>query len=299
MNSEPKTFYKSRLLGKISSKALEELKKNLRKASQERARLVEQLDAQEKQLNRLKMKRRWLGWFPLSKVLSGKVSEWDTAIATGETLVEDSKRDLQRCKVEIEIELAGNLEAAFGALYHAYSQVQQSDRIWDITTSQKIDRVALRTTADHVVDRKPVEFGKSNLDIVSCDYEALHLQNANGADLYIYPLFIVMRDEREIALIDLRDVELHYSQSGFVEEETVPEDAEIVSHTWAKANKDGSRDKRYKDNYQIPVVRYGQIHLDTKQGLNEVYMVSNADALLEFVSIFDDYKGVLASVQRV
>jgi hypothetical protein len=295
MHPGPKTFYKSRLIGKISSGALEELKENLRKASRERADLIRQLHAQQKQLKRLKLKRRWLGWFPLSKVLGDKVSEWDTAIAGSETQVRDSKQKLQKCKVEIEIELAGNMEAAFGALYHAYSQVQQSDRIWDITTSQKVDRVALRTAADHAVDRKLVRFGKTSLDIVSCDYEALHLQNANGADLYIYPLFIVMRDERELALIDLRDVDLHYSQSGFVEEETVPEDAELVGHTWAKTNKDGSRDKRYKNNCQIPILKYGQIHLETEQGLNEVYMVSNADALLEFASIFDDYKEVLTS----
>lgn len=296
MHSEPKTFYKSKLVGKISSEALQELKENLRKASQERAELIEQLDAQREQLHRLKLKRKWLGWFPLSKLLSGKVSEWDAGIARAETLLEDSERDLQKCKVEIEIELADNLEAAFGALYHAYSQVQQSDCIWDITTSQKVDRIALRTTADQAVDRKPVRFSKASLDIVSCDYEAFQLENANGADLYVYPLFIVMRDEEELALIDLKDVEVDCRQAGFVEEETVPRDAEIIDHTWAKANKDGSRDKRYKDNYQIPIVRYGQIHLKTEQGLNEVYMVSDADALLEFARIFDDYKEVLASV---
>ena len=43
------------------------------------------------------------------------------------------------------------------------------------------------------------------------------------------------------------------------------------------------------------IVRYGQIHFKTEQGLNEVYMVSNADALEEFASIFDDYKEVLTS----
>ena len=66
----------------------------------------------------------------------------------------------------------------------------------------------------------------------------------------------------------------------------------------SKVNKDGSRDKRYKDNYRIPILRYGQIHLKTDQGLNEVYMVSNADALLEFASIFDDYQEVLTSASE-
>lgn len=295
MQQGPKTFYKSRLVGKITSEALEELKENLRKAFQERKVLTEQLNTQQKQLNRLKLKRRLLGWFPLSKMFSGKVSEWVEGIAKSESQVKDSEQKLQECKVAIEIELAENAEAGFGTLYNAYSQVQKSDRIWDITTSQKVDRVALRTTADQSVDRKPVKFDKISLDIVSCDYEALHLQNANGEDLYIYPLFIVMRDNTDIALIDLRDVELHYSQSGFIEEEAVPEDAKLIGHTWAKTNKDGSRDKRYKDNYQIPILRYGQVHFKTEQGLNEVYMVSNADALQEFASIFDDYKEVLAS----
>jgi hypothetical protein len=194
-----------------------------------------------------------LGWSPLSKLYRKKVIEWENEIAQLEKSVSETKEDLEKCIVEIEIVIDGNVEAGFGTLNHAFSEVQQSEKIWDITTSQTVDRVAQRTVANHAIERKPVKFGKSRMDIVSCDYEALHLQNANGADLHIFPLFIVMRDEKDFALIDLRFVE----------------------------------------NYQIPILKYGEIHLKTAQGLNEVYAVSNAVALFEFSKIFNDYKGVL------
>lgn len=61
------------------------------------------------------------------------------------------------------------------------------------------------------------------------------------------------------------------------------------------SNKDGSRDKRYTDNYQIPVVQYGELHLSSKSGLNEVYMLSNPEPAFNFKIMFDEYKQVLAN----
>ena len=295
MYPESKTFYKSRLIGKISSETLDELKGNLIIAAKRHENLSEQLLTHQKQLKGLKLRKKWLGWSPLSKLYSKKVMEWENEITQFEISILKTKEDLEKCKVEIEIVIDGNVEAGFGTLNHAFSEVQQSEKIWDITTSQMVDRVAQRTEANHTVERKPVKFGKSRLDIVRCDYESLHLQNANGADLYIFPLFIVMRDENDIALIDLRDVDLQFSLSKFIEEEEVPVDAEIIGQTWAKANKDGSRDKRFANNYQIPILKYGQIHLKTAQGLNEVYTVSNADALFEFSKVFNDYRELLSN----
>ena len=91
------------------------------------------------------------------------------------------------------------------------------------------------------------------------------------------------------ALIDLRDLELSFINLQFMEQEAVPTDATIVKHTWAKSNADGSPDRRFKNNFQIPVCQYGRIDLKTTSGLNESYMFSNFEKTRSFANTLHHY----------
>jgi frataxin-like iron-binding protein CyaY len=74
--------------------------------------------------------------------------------------------------------------------------------------------------------------------------------------------------------------------TGYLEEEQVPGDTEIINHTWKKANKDGSMDRRYNGNYQIPIVKYGQFSISSQTGIDEVYMFSNFGGFMKFAEYF-------------
>lgn len=51
-------------------------------------------------------------------------------------------------------------------------------------------------------------------------------------------------------------------------------------------------DKRFKSNYQIPVVEYGKLHFYNSAGLNEEYRISNYEASEAFGNAFLEYKSV-------
>lgn len=84
--------------------------------------------------------------------------------------------------------------------------------------------------------------------------------------------------------------------SGYIEEESVPKDTEIIQHTWKKANKDGSMDKRFKGNYQIPIVKYGDMTLESEGGLEESFMFSNFDAFTEFGKTYEHHLSLLGNL---
>jgi hypothetical protein len=88
-------------------------------------------------------------------------------------------------------------------------------------------------------------------------------------------------------------VRIDYSSVSFIEEQTVPADAELIGHTWKKANKDGSPDRRFANNYQIPIVKYGDLRLTSKSGLNEGYMISNASLAEGFADAFATFQRAL------
>jgi hypothetical protein len=127
----------------------------------------------------------------------------------------------------------------------------------------------------------------------------LHFQNANGADLYFYPGFIVMYSSKtSFALIGYDDIVIHHHYVRFTETDPVPADSKVVDRTWLKVNKDGTPDRRFNGNYQIPVVKYGEIAMKTNTGLNEEYEFSNYEATEKFAAAFWEYQGVINALKN-
>ena len=64
----------------------------------------------------------------------------------------------------------------------------------------------------------------------------------DGNDIYTYPGFVMLQNpSKDFALIDVRELQIRFSQSNFIEEEGVPDDSEVIGQTWKKANKDLAR----------------------------------------------------------
>ncbi len=107
------------------------------------------------------------------------------------------------------------------------------------------------------------------------------------SELLIYPGFILYHVSNEaFALVDIHETTIEYRPNSFIEEESVPADSQLIGHTWKKANKDGSPDRRFNNNYQIPIVAYGTIRITSKTGLNEEYLISKPNASQAFAEAF-------------
>jgi len=213
--------------------------------------------------------------------------------------LEEARRQYKTCKVKIEIELEPNLRPRFDTLINAFESLQGCQKLWDITTSVAVDRVKERSAAGTSIERKPVSLKRAALNFVESDYEALHFENANGADLYLFPAFLIMfQTETDFALVDIKDLNIEYIATRFVETEGVPTDSEVVGSTWRYVNKNGSRDMRFSNNYEMPIVRYGEMRFRSVQGLNEAYQFSNATASERFAAAYMALKNELYGAKR-
>jgi hypothetical protein len=181
---------------------------------------------------------------------------------------------------------------SYDSLRSAFEQLMQCERIWDVT-AEKIGQ-QYRSLATAVIDRKPVNLGIQVFERLHPYQKALHFHNANGADLYVFPHVLAVHDpHRGLALISLKDIRLDWSISRFHEDEQVPSDTQAVGYTWRYANKDGSPDLRFRDNYKIPIVLYEQIDFITNSGLNERYLISNPEKAENFCRTFLAYQRVV------
>ncbi len=207
-----------------------------------------------------------------------------------------TKNQIENSIVNLEIDFDLDIKRKFDQLYQAFVRLTTSRKIWDITSAHYQDRVATRSSANTLVKRIDVNFSVRSLPFIKSEYQALYFKNANGADLYFYPTFVVMyTNDSNFAIIGIDELHLFQSNVRFTETSAVPSDSKIIDRTWAKVNRNGTRDKRFKNNFQIPVVRYGTIQLKTRTGLNEEYQFSNLEFTEAFGKAFRDYQAEFKS----
>lgn len=214
--------------------------------------------------------------------------------------IKQTKEQIENCFVKLDIDFDPEFKEKYNKLVESFKKLTTSQKIWDVTSAHYQDRVATRSSASTIVKKRDVKFAMKSLPDIKSDYEALYFQNANGADLYFYPSFIVMYSSKtSFALIGLDEISLYQSYVRFTETGTVPRDSKVIDKTWAKVNKNGTPDKRFKGNYQIPVVRYGEISLSTSTGLNEEYEFSNYEFTEDFGRAFGDYQQTIKSLKQI
>jgi hypothetical protein len=193
--------------------------------------------------------------------------------------------------IRMDFEETERARAAYATLVRAFSALTSSNRQWDLTSDRDTDRVKERTVANRTIERHPIRVEFARNDLIEFDGQAMRFENHNGEDIYIYPGIALMpRADSAFALIDIREVDLQASGTNFHEHEDVPPDAEVTGNTWAKANKDGSPDRRFSNNYAIPVCAYGLVTFRSAGGVHEEYMFSNLHATVGFSLAFDAYQ---------
>ena len=219
------------------------------------------------------------------------------SIRTKKDVAQKVKEQINNSYVGLEIDFDPDIGQKYLKVVDSFKILCTSHRIWDVVSAHYQDRVVARSSASTIVRKTEVKFGTKSISDIKMKYESLLFKNANGADLYFYPSFIVMySSSKKFAVIGLDEIEFSHSFVRFTETGSVPSDSKIIDRTWAKVNKNGTPDKRFKGNYQIPVVRYGEITLRTATGLHEEYEFSNYEYCSEFGEAFKDYQSIIKTI---
>lgn len=225
-----------------------------------------------------------------------RIAELEAALPQSAAEIERLEAWLESTHVEITFETSDVARKAYAALVRAFEVLRGSARIWDITSDRDTCRVIERTSASRMLTRHPAAVEFSTSDLVRFEGRPMRFQNVNGEDILIYPGVALMpRADGAFALIDLRELQVQFNAVQFIEDEAVPNDAQVVGETWTKVNKDGSPDRRFRDNYRIPICLYGRLLFTSPGGVEEEYQFSNAEAVGNFSRSFDAYKAALST----
>jgi hypothetical protein len=274
----------------LRSAGLEPLREQLEACYRERRELLQLHSQAEQELERWRKRRslaRWLllGW--VMPVFTRKINE-------AEEDRDALREQINACAVDLQCQHSPEMETAYQSLCQAFDGLARSGTIWDVTGEVPLDNTLTRTPQDTFTRRFAVQWKRTPLSILRCAHEALLVENANGEDILIYPgFFLLFNEEREFALIDLRELELQLDLVRFIEEGPVPPDARVVDHTWTRVNKDGSPDRRFRDNPRLPICLYVRLTWRSQGGLHETYLCTDGISAADFMGAFAEYQQLM------
>lgn len=175
------------------------------------------------------------------------------------------------------LQSAGKHLASARGFWHVQGQANVNDRRYHAGANN------LSSLGDSRVSFAPAPFLRTNVDVFSIP--------VGKQVLYFFPDRVLISDPNGIGAVGYKELSVETSPIRFIEERNVPADTEVVGHTWRYVNRNGSPDRRFRDNRQLPICQYSEIHLTTPSGLNEMVMVSRPEA----AKYFSDHVSYLKS----
>ncbi len=155
----------------------------------------------------------------------------------------------------------------------AFEELRSCRASWRILAVGRVLDGRYNAGAGETLKRKTASLGMGGVKHVKCNIDVPWL--AAGPNMfYFYPDRIFVVSWKQVAVCTYESLSVGARLTRFIETDGVPSDSQVVGHTWRFVNKNGSPDRRFKDNRQIPIAQYEELKLSSAQGIQELYHFS-------------------------
>lgn len=158
----------------------------------------------------------------------------------------------------------------------AWEILAESDKKWQIVQEVQVMNKKANAGAGRNVKRIACKIAKSLPFYINTNVDVIQIK-LHKEILLLLPDKVFIIRKGKVGLVNYEDVNIQISQTEFIEIEPIPRDAIVIGSTWQYVNKSGAPDKRYKDNKELPICRYGVVSLTSDDGLNVELQFSNVN----------------------
>ncbi len=195
----------------------------------------------------------------------------------------------KRRTITIAYEFEDDKGEVFRNLLSAFNTLASNKRVWALIDSRSIHDAhesKLNAGASNLISRSDVQVGEGKPPWVNTNID-VPVMKARQQTLYMMPDGIFVYDAKGAGFVEYEDVSIDDNTTRFIEERP-PSDAKIVDYTWKHPNKKGGPDRRFKDNYEIPICSYGELKISSKLGMFFYLMTSQDDSPSKFRRQFEN-----------
>ena len=159
-------------------------------------------------------------------------------------------------------------------------QLSVCEHTWHIKSSGEINDLVnwkRHAGASDLIDRNETKFIYKLPKIINSNITPPSIK-VGSQTLYFFPDVLLVEDKRMMGAVAYQNLICERYSRNFIEDGMVPRDTEIVGETWKHPNKNGGPDRRFSNNYRIPVCLYENLCFSSESGLNELISFSKPDA---------------------
>ncbi len=167
------------------------------------------------------------------------------------------------------------IEQAFKTFCEWAGTLSSVHRIWHIDAAGRVYNRKYHAGASQLVRRSPTTIKEASPPFVKSNVPVYSI-TVGPNKLYWFPDRLLVYNGRAIGAVSYRSLEIEASAKRFIEEQGLPSDATVVDYTWRFVNKNGGPDRRFNNNTQLPICKYGELSLKTLSGLNELLQLSRS-----------------------
>lgn len=181
--------------------------------------------------------------------------------------------DLLKKSAVMMYDLDDEATTAYRAFFDALATVGKAGGTWHVSARGNVHDPKYHAGAGQVVRRSRIHIVQHDPPFVRTNVSIQRIPTATGS-LYFCPDRVLLYTGEGVGAVGYNELTFDVRVVRFIEEGSVPHDAKIVDHTWRYVNKSGGPDRRFKDNAQLPICEYEEIHVTSNSGLNELIQLS-------------------------
>jgi hypothetical protein len=174
-------------------------------------------------------------------------------------------------------------EQIYERVLNAFTTLHKCKASWRILASGQVLDGRYNAGAGRTLKRKTSSLGTGGVKHVQCNIDVPWL-NAGLNLFYFYPDRVFIVRGSQVAVCTYNSLTISTRLTRFIEEEGVPSDSQVVGHTWRFVNKNGTPDRRFNNNRQLPIAQYEELQLSSAQGIQECFQFSRVGAAQAFVN---------------
>lgn len=197
--------------------------------------------------------------------------------------------DARRRRIYLQFDPNGSAYHSFQRIITAFNALAACSRVHVITNATRL--ASLQEAKRHagvgsLVDSVPIVLGEGSLPCVDTNVPIPTLL-ARGQTVHFLPDRVLVLSRGYIGEISYAELEMSAGGQQLVED-SAPVDSVVIGSTWLHPNVDGGPDRRFSQNWQLPICTYSAITMRSKHGVVLDLLASNPKVGPSFVTGFSD-----------
>ena len=197
--------------------------------------------------------------------------------------------DKERFEMALHYEMDDQFKQVYQQFSNHFATLSRSARIWQYLNARQTDDYKRTGGAGKLISRaalRGISANQAPLPYFSTNV-AIPCLKLSNLEFYFLPERLLVKRGNTFAAVFYKNLKIDSYTTRFIEDESVPFDAQIVGQTWRYVNKQGGPDRRFNNNRQIPICTYSEYTLTSDTGIYEVITTSKQGAMDAFAGFLE------------